>query len=132
MTRRVRLTLISVCLVALLTGTISSYYLAAEIERQFQFALQQAELLKSLAADNVTRSLERQSSLSIPAALTTDVDLGSRLQKIMTESRSLLEIAICDESNNVLLSTDPSRHTGDPFPQDYPDYSQLANRAGLF
>jgi hypothetical protein len=34
MTRRARLTLISVCLVALLTGTISSYYLKAEIEHK--------------------------------------------------------------------------------------------------
>src|SRR5437016_2673200 len=131
MTRRARLTLISVGLVALLTGTISSYYLIAEIERQFQFALQHTDTMKSMAADNVARSLERQSSLPIPEALTTDADLGSRLQKIMTVSRSLLEIAICDQGNHVLLSTDSSRRAGDPFPQDYPDYRQLVNRAGL-
>ena len=131
MTRRARLTLISVCLVALLTGSISSYYLKAEIERQFQFALQQADLMKLLAADSVARSLERQASLPIEQALMTDADLGSRLQKIMTVSRSLLEISICDQRNRVLLSTDPSRRTGDAFPQDYPDYDQLVRKSSL-
>lgn len=132
MTRRARLTLISVCLVALLTGTISSYYLAAEIERQFTFAMQHADAMKKLAADSVTRSLEQQASLPIEEALTTDADLASRLQRIMTVSSNLLEIAICDRRNQVLLSTDASRRRGDPFPQDYPDYSQLVTRAGLF
>ena len=49
MTQRIRLTLISVCLVALLTGTISAYYLTAEIDKRFQFALQRADIMKSLA-----------------------------------------------------------------------------------
>src|SRR5436190_2250049 len=131
MTRRARLTLISVGLVALLTGTISSYYLAADIDRQFRFALQHADLMKSLAADSVARSLERQSSLPIEQALLLDTDLAARLQKIMTVSRSLQDITICDRDNRVLLSTDPSRRVGDPLPQDYPDYSQLVTRTGL-
>ena len=128
MTRRARLTLISVCLVALLTGTISAYYLRAEIERQFQFTLRRADMMKSLAADTVSRSLERQPALPIEDALVGDADLAGRLTKIMTISGSLLEIAICDSQNRVLLSTDGSRRRGDPFPEDYPDYSQLAGQ----
>ena len=80
----------SVCLVALLTGTFSSYYLKAEIERQFQFALQRAEGMKSLAADAVARSLEHQSDLPVAEALSKDTDLANRLRKIMTVSGSLL------------------------------------------
>src|SRR5437867_3400950 len=131
MTRRIWLTLISVCLVALLTGFISAYYLKTEMEKQFQFALQQAELMKSLAADSVTRSLEQQPSLPIPQALVSDADLADRLRKIMAVSRSLIEITICDPRNRVLLSTDASRHAGDPFPADYPDYSYLATQSFL-
>src|SRR6266481_1024509 len=131
MTRRIRLTLISVCLVALLTGTISAYYLQADIDKRFQLALQRADVMKSLAADSVARSLDQQPSLPIPEALVSDADLAERLRKIMTVSGSLLEIAICDSRNRVLLSTDSSRHTGDPFPADYPDYSYLANRSHL-
>lgn len=132
MTRRARLTLISVCLVALLTGTISTYYLKTEIEKQFEFALQRANIMKSLAADSVARSLEQQPSLPMAQALLFDSDLADRLRTIMAVSQSLLEITICDPHNYVLLSTDASRHAGDPFPGDYPDYGQLANRSGLF
>jgi signal transduction histidine kinase len=130
MNRRARLTLISVCLVALLTGTISAYYLRTEIEKQFQFALQRADIMKRLGADSVARSLE-QPSLPIAQALANDADLSDRLRTIMAVSSSLLEITVCDQHNKVLLSTDPSRHAGDPFPSDYPDYEQLVNRAGL-
>ena len=123
----------SVCLVALLTGTFSSYYLKAEIERQFQFALQRAEGMKSLAADAVARSLEHQSELSVADALAKDKDLSARLRKIMTVSGSLVEITICDSKDNkVLLSTEAFRHIGDLFPPDYPDYGQLATKSGLF
>src|SRR6266852_3148043 len=131
MTQRIRLTLISVCLVALLTGSISIYYLKTEIEKQFQFGLQRADLMKSLAADSVARSLDVQSSLPIPQALLSDADLADRLRTIMAVSRSLLEITICDPHNKVLVSTDASRHAGDSFPEDYPDYAYLASRSRL-
>ena len=121
----------SVGLVALLTGAISAYYLRNEIEMQFQFALERADLMKSLAADGVRRSLEQQPNLPTEA-LANDADLADRLRTIMAVSRSLLEITVCDPRDNVLLSTDASRRPGNPFPADYPDYGQLAHRAGLF
>jgi len=132
MTQRIRLTLISVCLVALLTGSISIYYLKTEIEKQFQFGLQRADLMKSLAADSVARSLDLHPSVPIPQALLSDSDLADRLRTIMAVSRSLLEITICDNQNRVLLSTDTSRHPGDPFPADYPDYGRLASQSYLY
>ncbi|HTM51025.1 MAG TPA: ATP-binding protein [Bryobacteraceae bacterium] len=131
MTRRIRLTLISVCLVALLTGTISAYYLKTEIDKRFLSALQRAESMKNLAADSVARSLDRSPSVPIPDALASDEDLAGRLSKIMTFSDSLIEITICDSRNRVLLSTDPSRRRGDPFPRDYGDYRALATRAAI-
>ncbi len=132
MTQRIRLTLISVCLVALLTGSISIYYLKTEIEKQFQFGLQRADLMKSLAADSVARSLDLHPSIPIPQALLSDSDLADRLRTIMAVSRSLLEITICDNQNRVLLSTDTSRHPVDPFPADYPDYGRLASQSYLY
>lgn len=131
MNRRTRLTLMSVGLVALLTGFISAYYLKTDIEKHFQFALERADVMRKLAADSVARSSEQQSALTIPQALTSDVDLAGRLRKIMTVSGSLLEIAVCDRYDKVLLSTDTSRRAGDAFPQNYPDYEQLAKRASL-
>src|SRR5579864_2111243 len=130
MNRRARLTLISVGLVALLTGFISAFYLKTDIEKQFQVSLERAQVMKSLAADTVARSGEQQSTLPIPDALAGDADLASRLRKIMTASGSLLEIAVCDRYNSVLLSTD--RRAGDAFPSDYPDYEQLVKRGSLW
>ncbi len=131
MTRRARLTLISVGLVAILTGIFSAYYLKTEIERQFQFTFDRADLMKKLAADSVRRSVEKQPALSIPEALANDADLTARLTTIMVVSRSLLEITICDPDNHVLLSTDTTRRPGSLFPSDYPDYGQLAKETGL-
>jgi signal transduction histidine kinase len=130
MNRRARLTLISVGLVALLTGFISVYYLKIDIDKHFQFSLERAETMKRLAADSVARSSEQQSNLPIPEALAIDIDLAARLLKIMTVSGSLIEIAVCDRHNKVLLCTD--RRTGDDFPSDYPNYEQLAKRTSLW
>src|SRR4029077_8079721 len=130
MNRRARLTLISVGLVALLTGFISAYYLKTDIEKHFQFSLERAEAMKRLAADSVARSTEQQSNLPIPDALAIDIDLAARLLKLVTVSGSLIEIAVCDRHNKVLLCTD--RRTGDDFPSDYPDYEQLAKRTSLW
>src|SRR5579872_5732502 len=102
MNRRARLTLMSVGLVALLTGAISAYYLRNEIEMQFQFALERADLMKSLASDVVRRSLEQQPDLPTEA-LANDADLADRLRTIMAVSRSLLEITLCDPHDKVLL-----------------------------
>src|SRR5579862_5639578 len=131
MNRRARLTLMSVGLVALLTGAISAYYLRNEIEMQFQFAFERADLMKSLASDGVRRSLEQQPSLPTEAALANDADLADRLRTIMAVSRSLLEITVCDPRDIVLLSTDASRRPGASFPAGYPDYGLLVHRAGL-
>ncbi len=132
MSRRIGLTLILVALVALLTGTISIYYLGAGVDKQFDYAFDRADSLKSLASDAVRRTLEEQSSLPVPEALARDNDLADRLRNIMAVSRILLEITVCDANNNVLLSTDASRRLGDAFPQTYPDYSQLAGHWNLF
>src|ERR1700688_3789397 len=129
MNRRARLTLISVGLVALLTGFISAYYLKTDIEKHFQFSLERADAMKRLAADSVARSSEQQSSLPIPEALAIDIDLAARLLKIVSISGTLIEIAGGDRHNKVLLCTD--RRPGDVFPSDYPDYKQLAKAGSL-
>src|SRR5260370_25060884 len=108
MTQRIRLTLISVCLVALLTGSIPIYYLKTEIEKQFQFGLQRADLMKSLAADSVARSLDLHPSVPIPEALLSDADLADRLRTIMAVLPRFLENTILAQQNKGLLSHRPS------------------------
>ncbi|MEO7652717.1 MAG: histidine kinase dimerization/phospho-acceptor domain-containing protein, partial [Bryobacteraceae bacterium] len=131
MTRSARLTLFSVLMVGVLVTTISALYLKNQIDRQFQFVLQRADLMKRLAADAVSRSIDQHLSLSIPEALAADADLPGRLLKILALSGSLLEIAVCDPQDKILFSTDLTRPAGLPFPKDYPDYARLAGEAGL-
>jgi signal transduction histidine kinase len=131
MNRRARLTLMMVGLVALLTSAISTYYVGVGIANQFQHALDRADLLKNLAADNVRRSLEHQPTLSVPDALAQDPDLDDRMRNVMAVSRVLLEITVCDAHNRVLLSTDASRRPGDLFPENYQDYEQIASHSNL-
>ncbi|MBI3472569.1 MAG: hypothetical protein HY013_14535 [Candidatus Solibacter usitatus] len=132
MTRRARLTLSSVLLAALLAGSLSALYLRGQINKQFQIVLERSEVLIQLAADAVVRSIDNQLSLPVREALIGDVDLADRLLKIMTTSRNLLEIAICDPRGLVLTSTDPTRRRGEPFPDSYGDYRRLAGEAGVW
>src|SRR5260370_38627224 len=103
MNRRARLTLISVGLVALLTGFISVYYLKIDIDKHFQFSLERAETMKRLAAGSAARSSEQQSNLPLPEALAINIDLPARLLKIMSVSRSLIQIAVYHRHNRMLL-----------------------------
>ena len=48
MNRRARLTLISVGLVALLTGFITVYYLKIDIDKHFQFSIERAETMREV------------------------------------------------------------------------------------
>src|SRR5262249_1098938 len=130
MNRRVRLTLMMVGLVALLSSSISAYWLATGIGKEFQAALDRAGLLKSFAADRVGGSLEAQPTVPVPEALAKDTELSARLANIMAISHSLLEITVCDSANKVLVSTDATRRVGGAFPA-YPDYEQLARHAFL-
>ncbi len=127
MTRRARLTLFTVLLVAALTTTLSAVYLVNQIAKQFQFVRQRAETLNSLAADDVAHTVENRPSGSVADALTANLDLTNRLLKIMSVSgSSLLEIAVCDPQGRVMVSTDASRASGEVFPR-YPDYQELVS-----
>ncbi|MGH9661932.1 MAG: sensor histidine kinase, partial [Bryobacteraceae bacterium] len=130
MTRRARLTLVSVLLAAALATAISAVYLRNQLNEHFRFALQRSEMFKTLAVDAVTRSLDRSPELSIEEALAADAELPTQLAKIMGISRSLLEIAVCDTAGRVLVSTDSTHDRGQPFPADYADFARLVNAAG--
>jgi signal transduction histidine kinase len=128
MTRRASLTLSTVLMVGVVTAVLSAFYLANQIEKQFQFVLVRARSMTRVASDNVVRSVEQHPNLPFLEAIRTDTDLADRLLKIMTISESLLEIAICDPQGRVVLSTDSVRQPGTRFP-DYPNYERLVQSA---
>ncbi len=129
MTRRARLTLISVLLAAVLATATSAVFLRTQIDRQFSYVLERSETLNRLAADAVARSLDNHAELPpAEALLQDDDDISERLLKFVTTSSSLLAVVVTDPWGKVLLSTDPTYKRNEPFPP-LPDYRPLATRA---
>jgi hypothetical protein len=123
------LTLWSVLVMAVVVGLISALDLGNDMERQFESTLERAELLKRVAARLVVQTLERQRTAPLREAL-RDPQLSTELVDIMTASHALLEIAVCDRSNEILVDSDPNRR-GITFPP-YPDFAPLVQQTNWF
>ena len=100
---QLRLTLWSVVVMALIVTSVSALDLSDEINRQFDVTLKRAVSIRRLVVSAVKRSynpkLEPAASVRNNAALTAEIhDLFSEY--------SLLEIAVCDQHNLILASTD--------------------------
>jgi signal transduction histidine kinase len=119
------LTLWSVLVMAVVVGLISALDLGNDMERQFESTLERAELLKRVASRLVVQTLERQRTAPLREAL-RDPQLSTELVDIMTASHALLEIAVCDRSNEILVDSDPNRR-GITFPP-YPDFAPLVQQ----
>jgi len=72
----------------------------------------------------VSDTVNRNPSIAIPEALQRDPDLSESLLTIMTESKNLAEIAVCDPQGKILADSYPTR-VGTQF-QNYLDFRFLA------
>jgi len=122
---RTRLTLWSVLLMTLIVGSIGVVDLGNEIQTQFDATMERAELLRKVAANLVVQTLERQRTVPLREAL-RDPSLSAELVDIMTASRTLLEIAVCDRNNEILADSDPAR-LGKTF-ENYADFGPLVTQ----
>ena len=111
---RARLTLWSVVLMAFVVSFIGVLDVANEMQQQFDFTMERAELLRRVATYMVVQTLDRQRTVPLREAL-RDPELSSALVDIVTASRALLEIAVCDRNNEILADSDPGR-LGKSFP----------------
>ena len=108
MTLQAKLTLGSVVLASLMVGLVSFVELDNEIERQFETTRERADNLKSVATKLVRQSLNRQRSLPLSDVF-SDPDLQSLLVEVMTASQAIVEIAVVDPKNKILLDSDRDR-----------------------
>jgi signal transduction histidine kinase len=122
MTLQAKLTLGSVVLASLMVGVVSAVDLANEMQRQFESTLERADTLKVVATNMVSQSLNRQRTLPLREAL-RDPDLHGLLVSLMAESHAILEVAVVDPRNEILLDSDPAR-LGVTSPA-YPDFRPL-------
>jgi signal transduction histidine kinase len=126
MSLRAQLTLWSVLVMAVIVGIVSVVDLAQEINHQFKSTLERAEYFNSAAVDVVMRAVNRDRTVAIPVALQRDKDeLAAELLAMMTASKSLLEIAVCDLQDKILIDSEPGR-VGIKF-SGYDDFRPLAS-----
>jgi signal transduction histidine kinase len=122
MTIQARLTFSSVLVMAAVIAIISALDLGHQMDAQFTLTLERAELLKRVASNMVRETLNRDHQLPWREALRSE-NLQRNLIDVATASHTLLEIAVCDATNNkVLLDSEPNRTSLDfpPYPRFEP------------
>jgi len=103
-----RLTFSSVLVMAAIIVVISVLDLGYQMEAQYAATLERAEMLRRVASNMVRETLNRDRQLPWREALRAP-NLQRSLIDIATASHTLLEIAVCDTKNEILLDSDPSR-----------------------
>jgi len=129
MTLQTKLTLGSVVLATLMVGLVSAVELENEIERQFAETLERATVQRDLATNLVRQSLNRQRTVGLEDAL-RDPELQSNLVNIIANSHAILEIAVLDPQNKILLDSDKDR-VGATAPP-VPDFRPIVTSTGWY
>ncbi len=122
-----KLTLGAVVLETLIVGVISAVDLGNVMQLEFVAARNRAELVRNVASEYVVQVLNRQPPQPFREALRDPV-LTDRLNKLMTESAELIEIAVVDPKNEILADTESSQ-LGVVSP-NYKEFDDLVIRAG--
>ena len=105
MTLQSKLTLGSVGMVSLMVAVVSAVDLVNTMQRQFESTLERADSLKALASRMVLQSLNQQLTHPVREAL-RDPELHSLLVEALTAGDAILEVAVVDPQNEILLDTD--------------------------
>jgi signal transduction histidine kinase len=108
MTLQSKLTLGSVGLVSLMVAVVSAVDLANLMQRQFESTLERADSLKAVASHMVLQSVNQQRTRPMREAL-RDPDLQNMLLEALTAGDAILEVAVVDPHNEILLDTEPER-----------------------
>jgi len=105
MTLQSKLTLGSVGMVSLMVAVVSAVDLVNTMQRQFESTLERADSLKGLATSMVLQSLNRQLTHPVREAL-REPELHRLLVEALTAGDAILEVAVVDPQNEILLDTD--------------------------
>ncbi|MGA7235465.1 MAG: ATP-binding protein [Bryobacteraceae bacterium] len=119
-----KLTLGAVVLETVIVAVISAVDLGNVMQIEFVSAENRAALVRDVATEYVAQILNRQPPQPLREAL-RDPALPGRLQKMMTESNELIEIAVVDPQNQILADSDADR-VGVISPR-YHEFDELVN-----
>ena len=122
MTLQARLTLSSVLIATAIVTLVSAVDLGNDMERQFDGTLRTARFIRNEVTTLVRQTVDRERELSLREAL-RQPEISAELVEILAAWPSLLEIAVCDRKNEILLDSDPKR-LGEKF-ETYPDFAPI-------
>lgn len=120
MSTQTRLTLSSVLVMTAIVAIVSILDLGYQMDAQYAATLEHAELLKRVASNAVVEALNNDRQHSWRVALGAS-NLEGKLIDIMSASHALLEIAVCDGDNVILIDTDPTSQG-----KKFPHYAEFA------
>ena len=126
MSTQTKLTLSSVLVMTAIVAIISILDLGYQMDAQFQATLEHAEMLKSTVVSQVVDALNRDRLHPWRETLRNS-NLDRSLVDILSVSHAVLEIAVCDNNNEILIDSDP-KAVGKPFPH-YADFQPIVNNA---
>ncbi|HLY16578.1 MAG TPA: ATP-binding protein [Bryobacteraceae bacterium] len=129
MSTQARLTLSSVLVMTAIVAIISVLDLGYEMDAQYTAALEHAELLKRVASNMVVETLNRDRQHPWRQALSAP-NLQRGLIDVLSASHALLEIAVCDANNKILLDSD-AKSEGKTFPY-FQDFEPIAKNANWY
>jgi hypothetical protein len=126
MTIQAKVTLRYGLLVVFMAGAISAVNVAIETEQQFASMLERARDFNDLAVSELTQAVKTDSPPPPIEDVLADPGLASMLEQIMVKSNNaVLEIAVVDENNRILL--DSISPPGGTLPA-YEDFGALVKR----
>jgi len=130
MSTQTRLTLSSVLVMTAIVAIISILDLVYQMDAQYDATLSQAQLLERMASNAVVNALNQDRLHPWrETLLESNLNLDRNLIDIMSASHALLEIAVCDNNDDILLDSDPKRHG--KFPR-YDDFTPIVKNANWF
>jgi signal transduction histidine kinase len=124
MSTQTRLTLSSVLVMTAIVAIVSILDLGYQMDAQYNATLEHAELLKRMASKAVIDTLNNDRQHPWLETL-RDSTLEDTLIDILSASHALLEIAVCDKNNEIIIDSDPKRR-GKPFPR-YADFQPVVH-----
>jgi signal transduction histidine kinase len=130
MTLQAKLTLGSVLLATLIVTLISAVDLGNLMQFQFESTLERAKLIQSVATEAVKDTFNRSRPLPTRTAL-SDPALKERLLRLVTEGKSILEIAVVSTERDEVLTSTVAEHIGQPAPPT-PNFEPLVTKGSWF
>jgi signal transduction histidine kinase len=124
MTIQTRLTLSSVLVMTAIIAIISALNLRNQVVSQFASTLERAQLLMRVASDMVRDTLNRDRAQPWRQSL-LDKTLQKDLTDIMSTTSAVLEIAVCDTHDEILVDSDPDpSRLKAPYPE-HPNFESV-------